>query len=80
LFGAGLIAVAAWTVFRRRHHIRFKTFDEVAVVKELMSWAAQRLPGREGRIFTAKATMLQPTGLVGLQSISREDLAILVRR
>jgi hypothetical protein len=77
LFGAGLIAAAVWTVFRRRHHVRFKTFDEVAVVKELMFWAAQRLPDREGRLFTAKATMLQPTALVALQSISREDLAVL---
>jgi hypothetical protein len=78
LFGAGLIAAAAWMAFRRRHHVRFKTFDEVAVIKELMVWAARRLPDREGRIFTAKAMMLRPTELVALQSISREDLAILV--
>jgi hypothetical protein len=77
LLGVGLIAAAAWTIFRRRHHVRFKTFDEVAVVKELMVWAAQRLPDREKRIFILKATMLAPTGLVPLQSISPEDLAVL---
>jgi hypothetical protein len=78
LFGAGLIAAAGWTAFRRRHHVRFKTFDEVAVFKELLFWAAQQLPDRERQVLTAKATMLQPTGLVALQSISREDLAVLV--
>ena len=78
LVGAGLIAALAWTALRRRHHIRFKTFDEVAVVKELMFWAAQQLPDREGRILTAKAMMLRPTELVALRSISREDLAVMV--
>jgi hypothetical protein len=78
LFGAGIIAALAWTAFRRRHRIRFKTSDEVAVVKQLMFWAAQRLPDREGRILTAKATVLSPSDIVALQSIAREDLAILV--
>jgi hypothetical protein len=71
-------ASLAWTAFRRRHRIRFKTFDEVAVVKELMFWTAQRLPDREGRILTAKATVPSPSDIVALQSIAREDLAILV--
>ncbi len=77
LAGAGLIAALAWTALRRRHRIRFKTFDEFAVVKELMLWAAQQLPDREGQIFAAKAMMLRPSDIVALQSISREDLAVL---
>jgi hypothetical protein len=76
---AGLIAALAWTAFGRGHQIRFKTFDEVAVVKELMFWAAQQqLPDHERRILAAKAAMLRPRELVALQSISHEELAILV--
>jgi hypothetical protein len=68
----GLMAAFAWLVLRLRIRIRFKTFDEVSVVKELMIWVAKRLPEREGRILLANTLAVRPYEIPALQSISRE--------
>jgi hypothetical protein len=69
----GVIAALAWMALRLRFRIRFKTFDEVAVVKELMFWVAPKLPGREGQILSANAWSFLPYEIPALQSISREN-------
>lgn len=71
--GAGTVLV--WLILRRRSGIGFKTLDEVAVVQELMVWVAHKVPERRNQLLFGSTLM--PRGIVALQSISRDDLAIL---
>ncbi|MBR1125051.1 hypothetical protein JQ628_26260 [Bradyrhizobium lablabi] len=72
------IAVVAWIVLRRsQSRIWFKTFDEVAVVRELLLWAAPKVPGRRGRMLFATPLAIAPYAIPHLYSISRGDLAVL---
>jgi len=68
-------AVIVWLIRRRRSGIGFKTLDEVAVVQELMAWVVKNEPTRRNQLLFANPLMFR--GIVALQSISREDLAIL---
>jgi hypothetical protein len=79
LLGLALVgALAALVVIirRRRAGIGFKTLDEVAVVQQLMFWAADKVPA-ERRAQFLLGSGLMPRGVVALQSITREELAIL---
>lgn len=73
-----LVAVAALVVIirRRRAGIGFKTLDEVTVVQELMYWVADKVPAELRTQFLLGSTLM-PRGIVALQSITREELAIL---
>jgi len=73
-----LVAVAALVVIvrRRRAGIGFKTLDEVAVVQELIFWAADKVPAERRTQFRFGSTLM-PRGIVALQSITRVELAIL---
>jgi hypothetical protein len=72
-----VIAALVWLVLRRRAGVRFKSFDEAAVLQQLMFWAAPKVPGRGRQLLWLNAMSLMPFGFVALKSISREDLAIL---
>ena len=72
------LAALAWIVLRRsRSRIRFRTLDEVAVVRELLLWAAPRVPGPRGRMLFATPLAIASYAVPGLYSMSRGDLAIL---
>jgi hypothetical protein len=77
LFGIGTVAVLVWIFLTRRSRIWLRTLDEVAVVKELMFWAAPKVPGRTGHMLYASALCIAPFEIARLQSMSREDLAVL---
>ncbi|MGY3690476.1 hypothetical protein ACVIGA_000556 [Bradyrhizobium sp. USDA 3240] len=77
ILGALCVAGAVVTLMRVRGEVRFKTYDEVNVVQQLMVWSAQKLSGREGQRLAAKASTLSSDQIVALQSISRDDLAAL---
>jgi hypothetical protein len=71
----GVLAVLVWVIQRRRSGIGFKSLDEVAVVQELMFWVADKVPERRSRLLFGSTLM--PRNIVALQTISREDLAVL---
>lgn len=72
-----LVAVV-WIVLRRgRSRIWFTTFDEVAVMRELLLWAAPQVPGRRGRMLFASSLAIAPFAIPAMHSISRGDLAVL---
>jgi hypothetical protein len=72
------LVACAWMILRRsRSRIRFKTFDEVAVVRELLLWAAPKVPGRRGRMLFASSLAIAPFAIPAMHSMSRSDLAIL---
>jgi hypothetical protein len=71
----GAAAVIIWLIRRRRSGIGFKTLDEVAVVQQLIAWVADKEPERRIRLLFGNTLMHH--GIVALQSIPREDLAIL---
>ena len=76
--GLGCIGAAAavlWLILRRRSGIGFKTLDEVAVIDELMLWVARQVPERRNQLLLGSTLMRN--GVLALQSITREDLAIL---
>jgi hypothetical protein len=72
----GAVAALVLVIRRRRSGIGFKTLDEVTVVQELMHWAADKVPAGRRTQFLLGSTLMH-RGIVALQSISREELAIL---
>ena len=69
------VATFAWLIRRRRAGIGFKTLDEVAVIQQLMVWAADKVPEQRKQFLFGSTLM--PNRIVALQSITREELAIL---
>jgi hypothetical protein len=49
----------------------------VAVVRELLLWAAPNAPGRRGRMLFATSLAIAPYAIPYLYSISRGDLTVL---
>ena len=74
----GGIAFLVWRISTRRSRIWLKTLDQAAVLKELMFWAAPKIPGRTGQLIKAQAFSVTTYDIAALQSVSREHLAILV--
>jgi hypothetical protein len=77
LGGLIIVGAIAWTFITRRTRIWLRTLDEVAVIKELMFWAAPKVPGRKGHMLYWAAFAIAPFGIARLQSMSREDFAVL---
>ncbi|WP_212356818.1 hypothetical protein [Bradyrhizobium jicamae] len=70
---AGVIVAS----LRKRGEVRFKTYDEINVVQQLMFWSAKRMPGSEGHKLAIKAYGLSNHLIIAIQSISRHDLAVI---
>jgi hypothetical protein len=80
LFGAVTIGFVVWAVSRPRLPIRFKTYDELYAVQEVVRWASKHLglPHRgDRRLLTTRALFTQTIDFLPMRSISREDLAVL---
>jgi hypothetical protein len=73
----GGVAVLVWRISARRSRIWFKTLDEVSVIKELMYWAAAQVSGPISHRLRAGAFMISINSIASMQSISREELAVL---
>lgn len=81
LFGAVTIAFVVWAVLRPRFPIRFKTYDELDAVGQVVRLALRRLglPRRgDRRLLKARALVfMRGFTFLPMWSISREDLAVL---
>jgi hypothetical protein len=54
-----------------------QTLDEVAVIKELMYWAAPKAPAPMGTRLQVRSVLMGTNSIAALQSITREELAVL---
>jgi hypothetical protein len=77
LFVLGGVVVLVWRISARNSEIWFKTLDEVSVMKELMYWAAPKVPAPMSLRLQVRSFMISANGIASLQSITREELAIL---